>query len=163
MTVSAYEKNSLIKLNYFYFSAKNIAQHVEHEHKLMGRTKFDLEKKHHFQKRPTNWWGSANAKRDVTHHTTTVVYNACFHFLRKRSWITVDRDNNTTPAIYVMHIRTVHHSTTPQVPLVADITENPVSPLRPGFPLPSSPATDIDDSIKRKRFRVSLKNYLAHL
>ena len=37
-------------------------------------------------RRPTNWWGGA--KRDVTHSTATVVYNACDHFLRKRSCIT---------------------------------------------------------------------------
>ena len=31
-------------------------------------------------RRPTNWWGSA--KRDVTHPTATVVYNACHHLFR---------------------------------------------------------------------------------
>ena len=50
---------------------------------------------------PTNWLGSA--KRDVTYPIATVVYNICYHLFRKRLFIAVDRDNNTTPAIYVMH------------------------------------------------------------
>ena len=40
-------------------------------------------------RRPTNWWGSAYC--DVTHPTATVIYNACYHWFRKRSCITVHR------------------------------------------------------------------------
>ena len=36
------------------------------------------------------------AKRDITHPTTTVVYNACYHLLRKRSCITLYRLTTTT-------------------------------------------------------------------
>ena len=55
-------------------------------------------------RRPTNWWGSA--KRDFTppsHSDCRIIYPTCYHLSRKRSCITIDRDNNTTPAIYVMH------------------------------------------------------------
>ena len=38
-------------------------------------------------RRPTNSWDSA--KRDITHPTATVVYNACYHLFRKRSCIAV--------------------------------------------------------------------------
>ena len=51
-----------------------------------------------------------SAKRDVTHTTATVVFNAGYHLFRKRVCIAVhrlawaiDRDNNTIPAVYVMH------------------------------------------------------------
>ena len=37
----------------------------------------------------TDWWGSA--KRDVTHPTSNVVYNACYHSFRKRSRVAVYR------------------------------------------------------------------------
>ena len=43
---------------------------------------------------PTSWWGSA--KRDVTLPTATVVYNACYHLLRKRSCTTLYRLTATT-------------------------------------------------------------------
>ena len=52
-------------------------------------------------RRPASWRGSA--KRDVTYPITTVVYNTCYHLFRKCPYITVDHDNNTTPAIYAMH------------------------------------------------------------
>ena len=44
-----------------------------------------------------------SAKRDVTRPTATVVNNTCHNLFRKRSCITIGRDNNRTPAIYVMH------------------------------------------------------------
>ena len=40
-------------------------------------------------RRSTNWWSSA--KRDLTHLTATVVFNACYHLFRKRSCIPVHR------------------------------------------------------------------------
>ena len=41
-------------------------------------------------------------KRDVIHSTATVAYNnTCYPLFRKRSCITVDRDNSTTPDINV--------------------------------------------------------------
>ena len=39
----------------------------------------------------------------LTYPTATVVYNTWYHFFRKCPCITVDRDNNTTPAIYEMN------------------------------------------------------------
>ena len=54
-------------------------------------------------RRPKNWRGSA--KRDATHHTATVVYIilsiTCSENVHERSCITVDRDNNETPAIII--------------------------------------------------------------
>ena len=58
--------------------------------------------KHFKQEGPPIGGAVQNAMSLIPQRLLHIAY-ICYHFFRKRSCITLDRDNNMTPAIYVIY------------------------------------------------------------
>ena len=79
------ESNNFTNIQFVKFLPKCILGGGSRVHAIHKTVSINLRK----TRRPINC--CCSAKRDVSHPTATVVYNACYQFLQKRSCITVHR------------------------------------------------------------------------